>query len=84
MGSIQAIETAEDVRTGTVSLEESLRYHLQCNHYPPVHSDFIPIAQKAIELCRDERFDEIIEMPNGKRLTAGEIIEGLHLDFFLE
>lgn len=64
--------------------EQAIQHHLQYNPCPPVHSSFVPIAQKAIELVNKGEYSTNIEMPNGKVLTAAEIVEGLHLDGFLE
>ena len=46
-----------------IKLEQSIRWHLQCNFYPPVSSDMIPIAVKAVMLCRNDQFDEKILIP---------------------
>jgi len=64
--------------------EQAIRHHLQYNHYPPVHESFVPVAQKAIELVNKGEYSTKIEMPNGRVLTAADIVEGLHLDGFLE
>ena len=40
--------------------------------------------QKAIEEANANRWGTPIDMPNGKRLSADAIIEGLHLESFLE
>lgn len=64
--------------------EQAIRHHLQYNHYPPVHDSFVPIAQKAIELVNKGEYSAKIKMPNGKVLSAAEIVEGLHLDYFLK
>ena len=61
----------------------ALRWHLTSNHYPPIHEVFMPIAERAIELAQDEEWDTILDLPNGKRLSVAEVIEGLHLDCFL-
>jgi len=64
--------------------EQAVRHHLQYNHYPPVHGSFVPVAQRAIELVNKGDYSTKIEMPNGRLLTTAEIVEGLHLDCFLE
>jgi len=64
--------------------EQAIRHHLQYNHYPPVHESFVPVAQKAIELVNKGEYSTKIEMPNGRVLSAAEIVEGLHLESFLE
>tara|TARA_R100000008_G_C3581315_1_gene168703 strand:- start:379 stop:630 length:252 start_codon:yes stop_codon:yes gene_type:complete len=63
--------------------ERALRWHLTGNFFPPIHIDFIEPAQKAINLVREDKGEEIIEMPNGKSRTAWQIVEGLKLEEFL-
>jgi len=79
MGRLQAEEIASMLKQ-----EQALEWHLQCNHYPPVNKVFIPIAQEAIELANQGIHDQIIKMPNGIKLSVEAIIEGLHLDTFLD
>lgn len=79
MGKLQAEELVTELNQ-----EQALRIHLQCNHYPPVHESFIPVAQRAIELVNKGKYTTTIDMPNGKTLTAANVVEGLHLDCFLE
>lgn len=64
--------------------EQALQWHLQYNHYPPVSLAFIPVAKEAIDKGNQEDWDSVIEMPNGKSKTVAQIIEGLHLESFLE
>lgn len=65
-------------------LDTLLRIHLQGNHYPPVHPDFIPACKEAIAACNEENYNKKIKMCNGITKTAYEIVEGLHLDSFLD
>ena len=67
-----------------VDTDIALQQHLQYNHYPPVSEDFIPACKQAIEAGNDRDWNKKIELPNGKIRTVSQIIEGLHLDFFLE
>ena len=62
----------------------ALAAHLQSNHYPPVSLAFVPTCKEAIKAGNAKDWDRQITMPNGLVKTAGEIIEGLHLDYFLE
>jgi hypothetical protein len=55
MGYTQAVEMAN-----LMDLEQGVRWHLQHNHYPPAPSEMIPIAVKAVRLCREDKFDETI------------------------
>ncbi len=70
-------------------LYASLHHHLKYNHYPPVHSDFI---DSAIEAINNIEFDGIdytgmdkdITLPNNKTVKTSEVIEGLHLDYYID
>lgn len=84
MGSLQASEFAGLVNEGSVQLDQALTWHLRGNHYPPIHLDFLPPAKQAIELANEGDFTTEIELPNGKILTVGAIINGLHLDSFVQ
>lgn len=74
MGSLQAEEMANLADNDT-----GLRWHLQGNHYPPIHLDFLPAVKQAIELAKGNQWDEEIELPNGRILDVQQIINGLHL-----
>lgn len=79
MGRLQAEEMVSQL-----SQDQALRWHLQYNHYPPISLDFIPTAKKAIKKANQEECGYIIKMPNGRILPVSEIIEGLHLESFLD
>lgn len=79
MGRLQAEEMVS-----ILSQDQALRWHLQYNHYPPVNEVFIPVAKEAIDRGNQEDWDCIIKMPNGHELAVVQIIEGLHLESFLE
>lgn len=64
----------------------SLQHHLQYNHFPSVHSIFVPIAEAAITIAVEavedddlERLDNILELPNGVELPVRRIMDELHL-----
>ena len=67
-----------------ISRTKALEIHLQCNHYPPVSLKFVPCALDAINACEDYNSSADIDMPNGLTKKAYEIVEGLHLDSFLQ
>lgn len=78
---------------GRASLEDMLNYadidtalhwHLVGNHFPPIHEDFHPAAKQAIDLVNQRQGQTPITLPNGIVKTAYEIVEGLHLDSFLD
>ena len=86
------------LETKGMKQETALTIHLLNNHYPPVNLVFLSTCRKAINYAKkgnklwekgleDEAralFNKEIKMPNGKTLTVTRIIEGLHLDSFLE
>jgi len=80
MGRIFAEEIAE---FENVNLEYMIGVHLQHNHYPPVSLDFVPTCIEAMELASSGDGECIIAMPNGKYISAYNIIEGLHLESFV-
>jgi hypothetical protein len=68
-----------------MDLEKGIRWHLQYNHYPPVSSEMIPIAVKAVRLCREDKFGETIvtffeHQGYGWSFPAGVIVEAYHLE----
>ena len=79
MGRVQAEGMAEM----GLDLATLLHWHLQCNHFPPVHDAFIPAAKEAIIAVECEDEDALIQLPNGKVLEAWRVVEGLHLDTFI-
>lgn len=79
MGTLQALEMKE-----VLELEQLLHWHLQYNHFPPIHPIFIEIAKKAIDLANMDEWETNVILPNGKILTVADIVEQLHLTTFLE
>lgn len=79
MGNLQAREMAS-----LADLETAVTWHLRSNHYPPIHTDFVPVALKAIELANEGEYDAELEYPNGLVRTVAHTIEGLHLDAYIE
>lgn len=53
MGRTGAEGFAEAVTDGDVSLSAALEWHLTANHYPPLPTALIPVAEKAIELAKE-------------------------------
>lgn len=90
MGKLQAMDTAELVKQGTVPLEGALRWHLRGNHYPPVSPLFIPVCLRAIRKARAEQWEARVRLPPGRKINGScfvavsKIVEDLHLDAFLE
>jgi hypothetical protein len=80
MGYTQAIEMAN-----LMDMEQCIRWHLNYNHYPPIPIEMIPIAVKAIRLCREDKFDETIvtffeHQGYGWSLPAYAIVKAYHLE----
>jgi len=79
MGHINALRVLD-----LITLEGDLRFHLQNNHYPPVPDVMIPIALKAVVLCRNDQFNKTIEIPieyrMGWMVPAYVIVEAYHLE----
>jgi hypothetical protein len=64
-------------------LEKDLKDHLKYNIYPPIKEILVPICIKAIEDAKNKKWDKIVENIKEK-MTVGELIEDLHLEFFVE
>ena len=79
MGRLQAEEMV-----ARLSQEQALRWHLQYNHYPPIDEVFIPIAEQAIELANVGDWEVELELPNGLEKAVSFIVEGMHLESFLD
>lgn len=67
-----------------IDQDTALKIQLQANHFPPVDLDFIPACKAALDACNCEDYEKEIKLPNGRILTAARIVEGLHLECFLE
>jgi len=77
-------EMLEEIVDTNVSIRTSLEYHLQYNHFPPVDLVFVDIALEAIACVNGDNCDTMITMPNGIKKSAGDIVDELHLEFYLE
>lgn len=66
-----------------IDIDRALAIHCSSNCFPPIHSDFIPAFREAIDWCACENNRQLVTLPNGKVLTAGEICEQAHLDAFV-
>ncbi len=76
--------TADEFAGSGLPLDAQLQYHLSVNHYPPVHSIFVQVAKAAIELCNTGESDAVLTMPNGIDKSAAGIVQGLHLESWLD
>lgn len=95
MGSVQAREFASLTQEGTVTLEQSLTWHLRANHYPPVPASMVEPCVKAIEIVQasqwgDRDSSERVTLPDGvtwrgeDTAPAYAIVESHHLESFIE
>ncbi len=76
---------ASDYASGEhCDLDTGLLLHLQGNHFPPVSASFMPACKEAMSFILDGNAGHEITMPNGKTVTADEIMEGLHLQPFVQ
>ena len=90
MGSSYISGFTEILGDGDQALETAVRIQLTGNHYPPIHSSWIPVAIKAIktvendpegdfgwdDLDRPEAFTRNGEKP---KISVTEVMDGLHL-----
>jgi hypothetical protein len=73
-----------------LSLHQSIGYHLQGNHYPPVPLSMVQPCIDAIDAYWDEDIEREIELPEGvlwrgnTSAPAYAIIEQHHLDAWCE
>jgi hypothetical protein len=87
MGSLQAMEMRIQTETQGLSMDAALLWHLTSNHFPPVPATLVPVARAAIAAANMGDWQQMIPFPDGfpkAELTAGEIVEGLHLEAFLD
>lgn len=83
MGALQAREMAE---MDSLSMEDSIAWHLQSNHFPPIPKSMVQPCIEAIDAYWELDTDRLISLPEGvgyKGLTvapAWAIIEQHHLD----
>jgi len=87
MGASQARAMAE---LDSISLEQTMSWHLTSNHFPPVPVSMIPVCIEAIENANDGEWDKLVSLPEGvgyRGLTVAPthaIIEQHHLDAWIE
>lgn len=92
MGNTVAMGFASAVNDGLTSLDSALHYHLTCNHYPPLPSSLVGPAKRAIQKANRGEWDANVSLRDtdvthnryGKLVPVSVLVEGLHLDAFLE
>lgn len=84
MGHFQTVEMIE-----SAGLYQSLRWHLQYNHYPPIPEVFVSLCERAIDHANADDWDAVIELPDGvlwrnqSTCPAHALIEWAHLHPFI-
>jgi hypothetical protein len=76
--------TQEMEMLNVLKMEKSIRWHLQCDCYPPVPIEMIPVAMKAVIPCRENKFSENLLVPFEDRIgwmvPAHIVVETYHLE----
>ena len=89
MGSTYISGFLDHLGDGDLALRQAVSIQLQGNHYPPIHSDWIDVAIKAIKTVKadpegDNGWDDL-EIPerfvkgDKKRISVSDVMQGLHL-----
>ena len=90
MGRMSAMGMSAEVGEGNVGLNTALHWHLTSNHYPPLPTELISVAEKAIDLANEDDWDAEIEMPEGIQFrnsdtaTVQQIVASMHLEEFID
>lgn len=86
MGYASALEMRDQLER-----KAALEWHLRFNHYPPVPSIMVDVAEAAIDAGNDDEYDRMIDLPEGvtfrdgsTSIRAGQVVESLHLDAFID
>ena len=79
MGYTRAAEMIE-----FAGFELALRDHLQHNLFPPVSLTFLGAAKQAIAEVEQDEPNATITLPNEQKVHAGEVVQSLHLEAFLD
>lgn len=74
----------ESIEQVDIPLGVKLKWHLQFNHYPPVHEVFVPLCEQVIACANAGEWSAVLDMPNGLSRTVAYIVENLHLEPFCD
>jgi len=74
----------ESIEQVDIPLGVKLKWHLQFNHYPPVHEVFVPLCEQVIACANAGEWNAVLDMPNGLSRTVAYIVENLHLEPFCD
>lgn len=75
--------TQEVLQMEGVTQDMALRFHLKSRMFPPIHDDFFPAIKQAIEYVDAGIGGYTVDLPNGRTLSAWDVIEQLHLEPFI-
>ena len=89
MGSTYIAGVVDQLGDGDLALQQAVAIQLRGNHYPPIHSDWIDVAIKAIKTVEgdpegDQGWQDL-EIPvshikgSKTHITVSEVMDGLHL-----
>jgi hypothetical protein len=89
MGSNYIAGFVEHLGDGDLALQQAVTIQLKGNHYPPIHSDWIDVAIKAIKTVKADPEGDFgwsdLEIPeqfvkgDKKHIKVSEVMDGLHL-----
>lgn len=66
MGSFSAQEMAQTGAEFAIPVRQQLLWHLQSNHYPPIHSSMVEPCMEAIRLYDEDPYTEVlVALPEG-------------------
>jgi hypothetical protein len=89
MGASSAFAMAQAVTDRQITLEQSLAWHLQSNHYPPVPTSMVEPCIAAIDAAYDDDWNAEITLPAGVSYKGSDVapawalISAHHLDAFI-
>jgi hypothetical protein len=89
MGSTYIAGIVDQLGDGDLALQQAVSIQLKANHFPPVHSDWVDVAIKAIKTVEGDLEGDLgwddLEIPVSQRkgskthITVSEVMDGLHL-----
>lgn len=86
MGMLAAVELANKVQAGTLSLTDAVAQHFSTGFVRPIRSEWIPVCVSIIERYKggdhDLSYEVHVPGKDNVLVTAESIIEDLHLDAF--
>jgi hypothetical protein len=83
-GIMTNAQTQEVLEMEGVSLSQALGFHLTSRCFPAPHRDFYPAIIQGINEVAKRDYGTAIPLPNGRVLTAEDIVEQLRLWDFVE